>query len=48
MQVCVLVGGMAIEKQRRILDKQPHIVVATPGRLWKLMKEVTLLRSSTV
>ena len=33
---------MAVEKQRRILDKHPHIVVATPGRLWKLMKEVPL------
>ena len=26
----------------RLLNRRPHIVVATPGRLWKLIKEVCL------
>ncbi|XP_024080830.1 ATP-dependent RNA helicase DDX24 [Cimex lectularius] len=37
VQVAVIVGGMSIEKQTRILDKGPHIVVGTPGRLWELV-----------
>ena len=40
MQVCVLVGGMADAKQERMLSRHPPIVVATPGRLWKMMSEV--------
>ena len=39
-QACVLVGGMAAEKQERLLSQRPPIVIATPGRLWKLMSEV--------
>lgn len=39
--VCAVVGGMASQKQERLLSKRPEIVVATPGRLWKLMKEVS-------
>ena len=39
--VCAVVGGMASQKQERLLGKRPEIVVATPGRLWKLMKEVS-------
>ena len=31
---------MAVEKQERLLRQLPPIVVATPGRLWKLMSEV--------
>ena len=27
---------MAEQKQRRLLKKQPAIVVATPGRYWEL------------
>ena len=38
---CVIVGGMAIEKQRRVLQKNPDIVVATPGRFWELLEEET-------
>ena len=35
---CVaLVGGLATQKQARMLAKRPPIVVATPGRLWELM-----------
>ncbi|KAL1115127.1 hypothetical protein AAG570_007158, partial [Ranatra chinensis] len=38
VKVAVVVGGMSVEKQSRILTKKrPHIVVATPGRLWELI-----------
>ena len=29
-------------KQERLLSQHPPIVVATPGRLWKLMSEVRM------
>ena len=32
-----MVGGMAPQKQQRLLRQRPEIVVATPGRLWELM-----------
>ncbi|KAM7255756.1 hypothetical protein ACFE04_011497 [Oxalis oulophora] len=35
--VVPIVGGMATEKQERLLKKRPEIVVGTPGRLWELM-----------
>ncbi len=34
-----MVGGMAPQKQRRLLSYGPEIVVATPGRLWDLIRE---------
>ncbi|GFT13107.1 ATP-dependent RNA helicase DDX24 [Trichonephila clavipes] len=37
--ISVLVGGMAPEKQKRILKKCPEIIVATPGRLWEMIVE---------
>lgn len=33
-----IVGGMSIQKQERVLARHPHIIVATPGRLWELME----------
>lgn len=39
IRISVLVGGMASEKQKRILKKCPEIVVATPGRLWEMIEE---------
>lgn len=30
---------MSIEKQLRILSKEPEIVVSTPGRLWEILEE---------
>lgn len=35
--VVPIVGGMALQKQQRLLGYQPQIVVGTPGRLWELM-----------
>ncbi|XP_013075127.2 ATP-dependent RNA helicase DDX24-like isoform X2 [Biomphalaria glabrata] len=39
IKLATIVGGMSIEKQRRILKKHPHIIIATPGRLWQLVEE---------
>ena len=36
-----VVGGMAPQKQQRLLRKCPEIIVATPGRLWDLISEVS-------
>lgn len=32
-----MVGGLSQQKQKRLIDSSPDIVVATPGRLWDLM-----------
>ena len=37
--VAAIVGGMAAEKQIRLLNRGPAIVVATPGRLWDLVQD---------
>jgi ATP-dependent RNA helicase DDX24/MAK5 len=38
-QIGSLVGGLAIAKQQRVLDKnRPPIITATPGRLWELVR----------
>lgn len=34
-----IVGGLSSLKQERLLNKHPEIVVATPGRLWDLMRD---------
>ncbi|KAJ7345135.1 hypothetical protein JRQ81_001085 [Phrynocephalus forsythii] len=39
IKTAILVGGMAPQKQQRILKKKPEIVIATPGRLWELIQE---------
>lgn len=39
IKVAVLVGGMAPQKQERLLSRRPEIVVATPGRLWELIQD---------
>ena len=37
LRVASLVGGLAAEKQARVLKNRPEIIVATPGRLWELV-----------
>ena len=37
LRVVPIVGGMAQQKQERLLRARPAVVVATPGRLWELM-----------
>jgi len=39
LEIVALVGGMAPQKQQRLLRKHPEIIVATPGRLWDLISE---------
>ncbi|XP_039643010.1 ATP-dependent RNA helicase DDX24 [Perca fluviatilis] len=39
IKTAILVGGMAQQKQRRMLNRRPEIVIATPGRLWDLIQE---------
>ncbi|XP_071836230.1 ATP-dependent RNA helicase DDX24-like [Apostichopus japonicus] len=39
VQVAVVVGGMSLEKQSRILKRKPEIVVGTPGRIWELYQQ---------
>ena len=34
-----LVGGMSTHKQERVLrQNKPHIIIATPGRLWEMVR----------
>jgi ATP-dependent RNA helicase DDX24/MAK5 len=37
MTVLSITGGLAIQKQIRILEKRPSILVGTPGRLWEIL-----------
>uniref|UniRef100_A0A3Q0T9E1 ATP-dependent RNA helicase n=1 Tax=Amphilophus citrinellus TaxID=61819 RepID=A0A3Q0T9E1_AMPCI len=39
IKTALVVGGMAQQKQRRVLKRRPEIIIATPGRLWDLIKE---------
>lgn len=39
IKTALVVGGMVQDKQRRVLKRRPEIVIATPGRLWDLIKE---------
>uniref|UniRef100_H0WSY7 ATP-dependent RNA helicase n=2 Tax=Otolemur garnettii TaxID=30611 RepID=H0WSY7_OTOGA len=39
IKTAILVGGMSTQKQQRMLKRCPEIVIATPGRLWELVKE---------
>ncbi len=42
MHATAIVGGVEYDKQFQALDKNPHIVVATPGRLIELYKDKRL------
>ncbi len=42
LRVAVLIGGVALEPQKRALRNKPHIIVATPGRLLDHMNQKTL------
>lgn len=39
IKVVTVVGGMAPQKQARLLKRKPEIVIATPGRLWEMIEE---------
>jgi ATP-dependent RNA helicase DDX24/MAK5 len=38
IRVAALVGGIAPVKQERLLRSCPPVIVATPGRLWDLIR----------
>lgn len=35
LTIQTLIGGMAHEKQERLLKRKPEIIIGTPGRLWE-------------
>ncbi|XP_051579156.1 ATP-dependent RNA helicase DDX24 [Myxocyprinus asiaticus] len=39
IKTAIVVGGMAPQKQKRMLMRRPEIVIATPGRLWEMIKD---------
>jgi ATP-dependent RNA helicase DDX24/MAK5 len=39
IRVVPLIGGMAVQKQERLLTRGAHILVATTGRLWEFLTE---------
>ena len=39
VSVCPIIGGLSEVKQNRLLRQYPDVVVATPGRLWKLLEQ---------
>lgn len=39
IKTCALLGGMSVQKQKRLLSYRPAIIIATPGRLWELMDD---------
>eukprot|EP00892_Ulva_mutabilis_P007776 jgi/Ulvmu1/5370/UM022_0164.1 len=41
IRVAAIVGGISAQKQARLLRYRPPIIVATPGRLWDLMRSGT-------
>ncbi|TRM63614.1 P-loop containing nucleoside triphosphate hydrolase protein [Schizophyllum amplum] len=39
VSVATIVGGMSLQKQKRILSRGVDVLVATPGRLWDVIQE---------
>lgn len=39
LRTAVLIGGESIGKQRKLLEKRPHVLVVTPGRLVDLLQQ---------
>ncbi|KAF4661209.1 ATP-dependent RNA helicase [Perkinsus olseni] len=46
--IAPMVGGMSIQKQHRLINKVPNIIVATPGRLAALLGCATIKSSADV
>lgn len=44
MTVVNVIGGLAVQKQLRILEKRPSVVIGTPGRLWEVLSNPELKR----
>ncbi|EPY53882.1 ATP-dependent RNA helicase Mak5 [Schizosaccharomyces cryophilus OY26] len=45
LRIMAITGGLAVQKQQRLLSKHPHIVIATPGRLWSVINDNNLTES---
>lgn len=41
VSVAAIVGGMSAQKQKRVLERGVDVLVATPGRLWDVVEEVS-------
>ncbi|CAH1758167.1 1879_t:CDS:10 [Entrophospora sp. SA101] len=39
INIMAIVGGMSLQKQQRLLEKNPNVIIATPGRLWEIFSE---------
>lgn len=39
LRTAVIIGGVSQYKQEKVLKKKPHLIVATPGRLFDLMEQ---------
>ena len=42
VSVATIVGGMSSQKQRRVLERGVDVLVATPGRLWDILEDVSI------
>jgi len=42
VSIAAIVGGMSSQKQRRVLDRGVDVLVATPGRLWEILEDVSI------
>jgi ATP-dependent RNA helicase DDX24/MAK5 len=40
VSIAAIVGGLSLQKQRRLIERGANILVATPGRLWDVLGEV--------
>jgi ATP-dependent RNA helicase RhlE len=47
MRTAVLIGGELVSRQRRALEKEPRIIIATPGRLLDLIDQRMVKLSET-
>ena len=43
VSVAAIIGGLSLQKQRRVLERGADVIVATPGRLWDVLGEVGLI-----
>lgn len=41
VSIAAIVGGMSAQKQRRVIDRGVDVMVATPGRLWDILEDVS-------
>jgi ATP-dependent RNA helicase DDX24/MAK5 len=42
MTVMNITGGLAVQKQIRLLEKKPSVIIGTPGRLWEVLNHAEI------